>query len=148
MYVQISELHGFAVVDFATHKEINRITLPDSPDRVKNLDGVQGSPSHGIGITPDGKTLWATSKWFGYAYCYSLPDLKFLGKVDVGLGPEWLTFTPDGQMMYVGVAGEDMTAVVDVKAMKLVTRIPVGYTPKRNITAALQTADSRSSDGR
>ncbi len=141
MYVQISELHGFAVVDFATHKEINRITLPDSPDRVKNLDGVQGSPSHGIGITPDGKTLWATSKWFGYAYCYSMPDLKFLGKVDVGLGPEWLTFTPDGKSMYVGVAGEDRTAVVDVRAMKLVTKIPVGYTPKRLITAMLKTDD-------
>jgi YVTN family beta-propeller protein len=106
---------------------------------VKNLDGVQGSPSHGIGITPDGKTLWATSKWFGYAYCYSMPDLKFLGKVDVGLGPEWLTFTPDGKSMYVGVAGEDVTAVVDVKAMKLVTKIPVGYTPKRIITAMLKT---------
>ena len=35
MFVQISELHGFAVVDFATHKEVQRITLPDIPGKTK-----------------------------------------------------------------------------------------------------------------
>jgi hypothetical protein len=62
-----SALHGFAVVDFATHQEVTCITLPDVPGAKKNLDGVQGLPSRGIGITPNGKTLWSTSKWYGYA---------------------------------------------------------------------------------
>jgi YVTN family beta-propeller protein len=137
MFVQISDFHGFAVVDFAAHKEVSRITFPDVPDRKKNLDGVQGAPAHGIGITPDGKTLWATSKWYGTAYAYSMPDLKLVGRVDVGDGPEWLTFTPDGRM-YVGVAGDDRVSVVDTKAMREVARIPVGFTPKRNVTAMLQ----------
>ena len=137
MFVQISDFHGFAVIDFATHTELSRVTFPDVPGRKRNLDGVQGAPAHGIGITPDGKMLWATSKWYGTAYAYSMPDLKPLGRVDVGEGPEWLTFAPDGKM-YVGVAGEDRVSVVDVKAMKEVARIPVGYTPKRNITAMLQ----------
>jgi YVTN family beta-propeller protein len=137
MFVQISDFHGFAVVDFATHKEVSRITFPDVPGRKKNLEGVQGAPAHGIGITPDGKTLWATSKWYGTAYAYSMPDLTLLGRVDVGEGPEWLSFTADGKM-YVGVAGEDRVSVVDTKAMKEVASIPVGYTPKRNITAVLQ----------
>ena len=68
MFVQISELHGFAVVDFATRKETSRIVLPDVPGAHKNTEGVQGSPSHGIGITPDGKVLWATRKWYGYVF--------------------------------------------------------------------------------
>jgi YVTN family beta-propeller protein len=137
MFVQLSELHGFAVVDFATHKEIARVTLPDVPGVKKNLDGVQGSPSHGIGITPDGKTLWATSKWYGYVFVYSMPDLKLLGRVAVGEDPDWLTFTPDSKSVYVAAAASNVTTVIDVKTIKEVTRIPVGQVPKRNITALL-----------
>ena len=29
--VQLSDFHGFAVVDFAARKEVNRVTLPDPP---------------------------------------------------------------------------------------------------------------------
>jgi YVTN family beta-propeller protein len=137
MFVQISNLHGFAIVDFATHKEVDRIVLPDVPGKEKDTEGVQGSPSHGIGITPDGKTLWATSKWYGYVFAYSMPDLKLLGSVPVGDDPDWLTFTPDSKSMYVACAGANYVTVVDVKSMKAVTHIPVGQVPKRNITAVL-----------
>ena len=137
MFVQISNLHGFAVVDFATHKEVNRIILPDVPGKAKETEGVQGSPSHGIGITPDGKVLWATSKWYGYVFAYSMPDLKLLGSVPVGDDPDWLTFTPDSKSVYVACAGSNYVAVVDNKSMKVVTHIPVGQVPKRNITALL-----------
>ena len=137
MFVQISDLHGFAVVDFATHKEVRRVVLPDVPGVAKETEGVQGSPSHGIGITPDGKTLWATSKWYGYVFAYSMPDLKLLGSVPVGEDPDWITFTPDSKSLYVACAGSNFVAVVDVKLMKVVTRIPVGQVPKRNITALL-----------
>ena len=139
MFVELSNLHGFAVFDFATHKELTRITFPDIPGKMKNVDGIQEAPAHGIAITPDGKMLWATSKWYGYAYAYSLPDLKYLGGVDIGLGPEWLNFTPDGKRVYISLAGRDEVAVVDVQQMKLLERIPVGYVPKANTMAMLQT---------
>jgi YVTN family beta-propeller protein len=137
MFVQISNLHGFAVVDFATHKEVSRITLPDVPGKEKETEGVQGSPSHGIGITPDGKTLWATSKWYGYVFEYSMPDLKLMGSVPVGEDPDWLTFTPDSKSVYVACAGSNWVNVIDVKSIKSVTKIPVGQVPKRNMTAVL-----------
>jgi len=31
IFAQLSGLNGFAVVDFATHKEVNRIHLPELP---------------------------------------------------------------------------------------------------------------------
>jgi YVTN family beta-propeller protein len=136
---QLSNFHGFVVVDFATHKEINRITLPDVPGQEKVTDGLQGSPSHGLAITPDGKVLWVTSKWYDYVAAYSLPDLKLLKVVEVGLHPEWLTIPPDGKDLYVAVAGKDATVVVDNKAMKVVASIPVGCVPKRNASGMLQT---------
>ena len=138
MFVQISDFHGFAVVDFDTHKEITRVTLPDPPGQAKNTQGVQGSPSHGIGITPDGKVLWATSKWYRYVAAYSMPDLKLLGIVPVGHEPDWLTFTPDSKMVYVACAGSNYVSAIDTKGMKEITRIAVGQVPKRNITAVLQ----------
>ncbi len=138
MFVQISDFHGFAVVDFDTHKEVGRVTLPDPPGQAKNTQGIQGSPSHGIGITPDGKVLWATSKWYHYVAAYSMPDLKLLGIVPVGHEPDWLTFTPDSRTVYVACAGSNYVSAVDVKARREVTRIAVGQVPKRNITAVLQ----------
>jgi YVTN family beta-propeller protein len=65
MFVQISDFHGFAVVDFASRKEVARVTLPDLPPPAVKHTQVQGSPSHGIGIAPDGKTLWVNSKYYG-----------------------------------------------------------------------------------
>jgi YVTN family beta-propeller protein len=138
IFVQISDFHGFAIVDFATRKEVARITLPDVPGAAKNTIGVQGSPSHGIGITPDGKTLWATSKWYHFVAAYSMPDLKPLGIVPVGHDPDWLTFSPDSKTVYVACAGSNLVSAVDVRTRKEVVRIPVGQVPKRNITAVLQ----------
>ncbi len=60
--LQLSDYHGIVVVDFATHEEVKRIPLPDPAGQEKETEGIQGSPSHGLAITPDGKTLWATSK--------------------------------------------------------------------------------------
>ena len=137
IFVQLSDVHGFAVIDFATHKELTRVTLPDIPGAAKSLN-VQGSPSHGIGITPDGKTRWVTSKWYHFVAAYSLPDLKLLGVVPVGHHPDWLTFSPDGKSVYVACAGSNSVSVVDVRTMKEVSKIAVGQVPKRNITAMLQ----------
>ena len=138
MIVQLSGLHGFAVIDFATRKEIRRITLPDPPGHEKEERTLQGSPSHGLAITPDEKMLWATSKYYHSVVAYSLPDYKLLKVVEVGQHPDWLAITPDGKSLYVAVAGEDVTVVVDNKTMTVVDRIPVGAVPKRNIAGMLK----------
>jgi YVTN family beta-propeller protein len=136
IFVQLSALNGFAVVDFATQKEINRIKLPDLPPGKKQfMEG--GNESHGMAVTSDQKTLVVNSRLNSSIYTYSLPDLKLLGSAEVGKSPDWVTLTPDGKMAYVACAASNFVSVVDLKAMKEVTRIPVGEVPKRNITAVL-----------
>jgi YVTN family beta-propeller protein len=137
LFVQISDFHGFAIVDFAERKEVGRVTLPEVPPAERHTEGLQGSPAHGIGVAPDGRTLWVNSKMNSHVYAYSLPELKLLGGVQVGNHPDWLTFTPDSKRVYVANAGSNSVSVVDVAMMKEVTRIPVGQVPKRNITAIL-----------
>jgi YVTN family beta-propeller protein len=137
MFVQITNLHGFAVVDWEERKEVGRITLPDLPPAERNNEGIQGAPAHGIQIAPDGKTLWSTSKFNSHVYAYSIPDLKYLGAVRVGKVPDWLTFTPDSKKLYVANAHSNFVSVIDVAGRKEIAQIKVGQVPKRNITAIL-----------
>jgi YVTN family beta-propeller protein len=139
IFVQLSKLNGFAVVDFATQKEIRRVTLPDPAGQEKETQGIQGAPAHGLAITPDGKTLWVTSKYYGYVAAYSLPECKLLKVVHVGSHPEWLTIPPDGKNLYVAIAGEDVVVVVNNQTLKVVQTIPVGAVPKRNTSGVLRT---------
>lgn len=131
IFVQLSDFHGFAVVDFDQRKEVARIEHPAVPGEVAHYDGLQAAPAHGLAVSPDGKTLWSTSKVYSHVYIHSLPDLQEIGRVFVGQHPEWITFTPDGKTAYMGAAGDNTTYAVDAATMKAVAKIPVGQVPKR-----------------
>ena len=137
IFAQLTALNGFAVIDFATHKEINRITNPPLPSGRSEVP--EGSdPSHGIAVTPDQKTLVVCSRLNNALYTYSLPDLKVTGTVFLkGAGAAWVTLTPDGKYAYIAEPVTDTVAVVDIPGQKQVASIPVGYVPKRNTTGVL-----------
>jgi YVTN family beta-propeller protein len=138
IFAQLTGFNGFAVVDFATHKEIKRIQNPDLPPGKQTVP--EGSdPSHGMAVTADGKTLVVCSRLNNYLYSYSLPDLKLVGSAELGgKGAGWVTLTPDGKSAYVANPVTNDVSVVDVASMKEIARIPVGFVPKRNTTALLQ----------
>jgi YVTN family beta-propeller protein len=138
IFVQLSDYHGVAVVDFKTRQETTRFAMADIAGEHKHTEGLQGAPAHGLGVTPDGRMLFATSKWYGQLYAYSLPDLKPIGSVHVGQHPEWVTFSPDGKSIYVATAGDNAVSVVNTATLKELARIPVGQVPKRNGTALLR----------
>jgi YVTN family beta-propeller protein len=137
IFVQLSGVNGFVVVDFTTHKEIKRIQNPDLPPGKAPVTA-GADPSHGMAVTSDGKTLLVCSRLNNELYAYSLPDLKLVGGADLGgKGAAWVTLTPDGTTAYVAMAVTNDVSVVDVKSLKEVTRIPVGFVPKRNTTGML-----------
>jgi YVTN family beta-propeller protein len=96
-----------------------------------------GNASHGMAVSSDNTRLIVDSRLNSAVYVYSLPDLKLLGGIDVGIAPDWVTLTPDGKTAYVANAGSNDVSVVDMVGLREVTRIPVGQVPKRNITALL-----------
>jgi len=134
IFAQLSDVHGFAVIDFATHEEVARVLLPKP---VTEKPDIAGTPSHGIGIAPNGKTLWVNSMLNSKVYAYELPSLKLIGGCDVGKVPDWMTFTPDSKRVYISNSRSNYVSVVDIAAMKEIARIPVGEVPKRNVTAIL-----------
>jgi YVTN family beta-propeller protein len=138
IFVQITNFNGFAVVDFATRKEINRIKNPDLPPG-KSIVTAGSDPSHGMAVTSDGKTLVVCSRINNYLYSYSLPDLKPIGAAELGgKGAAWVTLTPDGKTAYVANPVTNDVSVIDIASMKETSRIKVGFVPKRNATVMLQ----------
>jgi YVTN family beta-propeller protein len=134
IFVELSGYHGFAVLDFKTHEETARIQLPDYPNG-GYVGG--GAPSHGIAVSPDGKTLWVNSSPAHAVFAYSLPEIKLEGYVAVGAVPDWITQTPDGKRLYVADSGSNVVSVIDTVARREISRIPVGQTPKRNGTVVV-----------
>lgn len=142
IFAQLSGFNGFAVVDFAKHVEEQRIKLPDQPGGYGIAEGRTGTPSHGIGVTPDGKFLWVASTVANALFQYQLPSLKLLGYVELphvypqgqkpsGSVPEWITFTPDGKVLYVSNSGDRSVSAIDTEKRQLVAIIPAGEVPKR-----------------
>jgi YVTN family beta-propeller protein len=142
IFVQMSDYNGFAVVDFAARKEVAKIRLPDPPAEFETDAERATAPSHGIGVSPDRKTLWVTSIPNNAVYVYSLADLSLTGRVDLpslklpGHKPisavaNWVTFTPDGKLVYISNAALRSVTAIDTKAMKVVAEVPVGEVPKR-----------------
>jgi YVTN family beta-propeller protein len=149
IFVQLSDTDGFAVVDFAKREVVTRITLPDLHAGVDMDPGRASAPSHGIGVAPDGKTLWVTSIPQNAAFVYSLadmnllghvalPDLKLPGRALGGAVPNWVTFAPDGKTVYISNAGLRSISAVDTQTMKVKAVVPVGEVPKRINTLVMR----------
>jgi YVTN family beta-propeller protein len=149
VFSQMSNLNGFSVIDFAEHKEATKVSLPGVPQEFDHGGYRTNEPSHGIGVSPDNKTLWVTSIPNNAAYAYSLEDLHVIGKVDlpsetiqgraapISAVANWVTFTPDGKEMFVSNSGIKSVSVVDTATMKVIKVIPVGEVPKRNNTLVI-----------
>jgi YVTN family beta-propeller protein len=148
IFVQLSRFNGFAVVDFAKRTEVTRIKLPDQPGGFAVAEGRTSTPSHGIGVAPDGKSLWVNSTVANAVFEYSLPELKLLGYAALpevhplghsptGSVPEWITFTPDSKIVYVSNSGAGSVSAIDTNTLKQIALIPVGEVPKRINTLVL-----------
>jgi YVTN family beta-propeller protein len=151
IFAQLSDVNGFAVIDFALRKEVARIQLPAAKAEFETDGDRATAPSHGIGVAPDGKTLWVTSIPNNAVYVYSLEDLKLAGEValpslklpghePISAVANWITFTPDSKTVYVSNAGLRSVSAIDTTSMKLVAVVPVGEVPKRINTLNLEEA--------
>jgi YVTN family beta-propeller protein len=132
LFIQVSGHHGFVVFDWETQREIDRITLPDVPPEDRYDSTYNGAPAHGIGVAPDGDTVWSTSRMNSYVYVYSLPELELVASIPTGTDPDWIAFTPDSRRAYVANAVSNTVSVIDMESYTEVTQIPVGKGPKRN----------------
>ena len=134
----------------ADAEEVARIKLPNIKTGVDMDPGREDAPSHGIGVSPDGKELWVTSIPQNAVFVYDLtepelkqtgyvklPDLQVAGKALGGAVANWVTFSPDGQI-YVSNSGLRSVTAINTKTRKINAVVPVGEVPKRIDTLVLK----------
>ena len=137
MFAQATGINAVLVIDWNTRKVVEMLSPPKLPLWKQNADGIQTGDMHGLEVLPDRSSVWASSRLDSRIYGWSLPDLKYIGAVEVGPSANWMTPTPDSKYMYVAVSGVDHTLAVDLKKLKIVAKIKTGARPARISTAIL-----------
>ncbi len=133
MYVAVSYLHGFDIVNIADKKVLERVEMPaqhTGPPRPRKFE-TPDTLTHGLALTPDGKELWVTSLLDDCIYIYDLQARKFTGRLDTGDGPNWIVFSPDGKYGCVSNTDSDDVSIFDAREHRALARVKVGKVPKR-----------------
>ena len=123
VYYQLSNLHGFEVLNIASGKVERVVDLPKLPsgvgaDRNFTMD-------HGMALTPDGKMFLAAGSVVGYVAIYRLPDLSLVKTIPVGDDPNWIRVRADSKFAYVSNRGSGDLSVIDLEKLVETRRIPI-----------------------
>lgn len=113
-FVNINGLLGFEVGDLKTGRKLHRVEVEGfQQGAVKR----HGCPSHGIGLTPDGKELWLSDAANERMHVFDarvMPPKQMLS-IRVREQPGWITFSLDGRTAYPSTGD-----VIDVATHKVI----------------------------
>jgi hypothetical protein len=137
LFAQGTNVNNLWVIDWESGETEQILVPPPLPAWRRNADGNQGAPMHGVEVLPNRSAVWASSRLDSRIYGWTLPDLKYIGAVEVGPTANWMTPTPDSKFMYVAISGSDHTISVDLKKLAVVAKIKTGARPARISTAIL-----------
>jgi len=118
-----------SVIDPAENKLLGVIKLGDPvPGALSPLYKGQ-LLVHGLGYSPDSKTLAVVSVGSNSVTLIDTATNKFKGVVYVGRSPHEAFFTPNGRELWVTVRGENYVSVIDPVGMKEIRRIETANGP-------------------
>jgi len=129
LYYQLSNFHGFEVLDLESGRIAQSIDLPQLPPEAHA--GPYGTLDHGLALTPDGRKLIAAGSVAGYVAVYQLPALELLGTVAVGQDANWIRVRADSKIAFITNRGSNDLSVIDLDALKEIKRIAIGKRPAR-----------------
>lgn len=115
-YVNVNELLGFEIGDLKTGKVLARVEIAGFE---KGPPKRHGCPSHGIGLTLDGREVWVTDAYNNRVHIYDtqIPPGK-LGDIRVRDQPGWITFSIDGKLAYPSTGD-----VIDVRSRNIIAEL-------------------------
>src|SRR6266404_3193628 len=118
-----------SVIDPAENKLVGVIKLGDPvPGALSPLYKGQ-LLVHGLGYSPDGKTLAVVSVGSNSVTLIDTATNKVKGTIYVGRSPHEPFFTPNGRELWVTVRGENYVSVIDPARMKETRRIELANGP-------------------
>ena len=117
VYACVNELLGFEIGDLESGKLVKRVEVAGfKKGPVKR----HGCPSHGIGMTPDGKQIWLCDAFNQRLHVYELEgdEPKLVESLQTRDEPGWVSFSIDGSRAYPST-GE----VFDVATRKIIATL-------------------------
>jgi YVTN family beta-propeller protein len=122
IYVAVTDLHGFMRVDVASGN-MRRVAIPAENHTPKQRPFEPSNTlTHGLALSPDGTELWVTSQLDNRLYVYDVKANKITTRVQVGNGPNWVAFSPNGKYVCVSNTGTSDVSIIDVRARREVKR--------------------------
>ena len=120
LFVQLSESTASPSSISRSGKRSGASMLPEMPRKRSATRGRStASPSHGIGVTPDGKTLWVASRPNGMRLrVFAARSEAGWQRVRLGGRPDWVTFTPDSKRVYIATENTNSVTVIDVPTIE------------------------------
>ena len=116
-YVNVNELLGFEIGDLTTGKKLHSVQVKGyEKGPVKR----HGCPSHGIGLTPDGKELWLCDGHNNAVHVFdnTVEVPRQMTTLEVRDQPGWVTFSIDGKHAYPST-GE----IFDTRSKKIIVAL-------------------------
>jgi len=116
-YVNVNELLGFEIGDLTTGRKLHRVEVKGyEKGPVKR----HGCPSHGIGLTPDGKELWLCDGHNNAVHVFdnTVEPPRQTTTLEVRDQPGWVTFSIDGKHAYPST-GE----IFDTRSKKIIVAL-------------------------
>jgi YVTN family beta-propeller protein len=129
VYTADQNTNTVSVFDPSSNRLLGQIVLGNPrPDVLSPL--YRGEINvHGLGFSPDHKTLIAIANGSNSVTFIDTATNKVKGKTYVGRSPHEGFFTADGKEVWVVVRGEDYIAVIDPHTFKETRRIPTAVGP-------------------
>ncbi len=129
VYTADQNTNTVSVFDPAANRLLGQIVLGNQrPDVLSPL--YRGEINvHGLGFSPDHKTLVAISNGSNSVTFIDTATNKVKGKTYVGRSPHEGFFSADGKEVWVVVRGEDYISVIDPSTFKETRRIPTAPGP-------------------
>src|SRR3979411_269203 len=149
MYVAVSDLHGFNIVDIPEKKVTDRVDIPaehPAPPRPREFE-TPDTTTHGLALSPDESEIWVTSLLDDCIYVYDLKAKKVTARLNTGDGPNWVVFSPDGKLACVSNTDSNDVSIFDAKERREVSRVKVGRVPKRIAVSNLSAGSTSQAAG-
>lgn len=132
LYVQLSKLHGFVVVDVATGVVLDRVNLPLPPSGSPTLPReFPHTVNHGLALTPDGGFIMAAASLDRFVAVFDASTFQLVTTIPVGDEPNWIIFDSDGDRAFVSNRASDEISVISTHAWTEIERMKVGIYPQR-----------------
>jgi YVTN family beta-propeller protein len=107
---------GVSIIDIASKKVTGTLDL-------------HTKRSNRLKFTPDGKHVLITDLDAGELLVLDTASKKEIKRLKMGRAPEGILIVPDGSRAYIGVAGDNHLAVVDLKTWEISGQIETGRGP-------------------